>query len=157
MGSSQKYPPPPRPKIQTPQIPRRTAFELVPGANFWCNLMSGGCPVDLRGFWGRNFSNVSCSKRCCSHFGSTDHASWPCKMAPAFWKLAEAKAFFKELQSEDCERTRNLGMFAQEVNSSGQRKFMVLTFEEFAALATSSSEPKHFYEVQGYRNESFAL
>ena len=39
----------PRPKIHTPQIPREMALELVSGADFWCKLMSGGRPVDLRG------------------------------------------------------------------------------------------------------------
>jgi len=38
---------PPRPAYH------EVALELVPGADFWCKLMSGGRPVDLRGSRGR--------------------------------------------------------------------------------------------------------
>ena len=51
LGASQKYTP--RPKIHTPQIPSEMALELVSGADFWCKLMSGERPVDLRGSRGR--------------------------------------------------------------------------------------------------------
>ena len=44
-----KSTPPPPPKIHTPQIPREMALELVSEADFWCKVMSGGRPVDLRG------------------------------------------------------------------------------------------------------------
>ena len=41
------------PKSFEPKTPCDIALEFASGADFWCKLMSGGCPVDLRGSRGR--------------------------------------------------------------------------------------------------------